>query len=556
MGSVSEQGTAADRGCATNGKWARGQAVQILSFIIVFAAGFGLRAYNLDKESLWFDEAVSVSALDSATLSEFFAAERTYDPAMMPLYLLFEYFIAKWGGDSILLLRWFSVLTAAGSMGVLYAFGRSLGGHFCGLTALIMLSFSKHHIWHSQDIRMYSLYYFLAIMSSYVFFLALYRNKTWLWPVWIAANAAMLATHFFGCTLMLVQGIVLLSRLGIRHRLLYLLALGHLPVLLPFAWWVKGFSTSKMDIMLSWIPLPTWQVLLESYLYVHSGALLFGNEETPHLKYNGGMIVGSVFALLLLHLMLMYAMRPKCKPWSTIRGKGVPSAGSNPDQGITVPAVGFLVLWFVLPTLVLYALSHAVRPCYVERYVLHSSYALFLLGAVSIVSFDRSLPRLGAIIAILISSAYVLSDLRRPIRPDWKSVTDFIQSKYVQGDLVRIPEWYGGEFTLASQHYHPNLPIEGVGIGFAEQAMVMASLGVTVWVPVIQQPPLDPERLKVELAGRNIPFDVQVFDGRKPITLFRINEERSYILENLSVITERGLVPLKPPPYRGKPTSK
>ncbi|GMW02744.1 MAG: hypothetical protein AMXMBFR84_38800 [Candidatus Hydrogenedentota bacterium] len=539
--------------------------LQIITFAAILALGIGLRVYKLDAESLWFDEAVSVAVLDEPTLMEFIDAERAQDPAMMPLYFVFEYYIGRATGYSIYALRLFSVSTSVIAMILLYAFGRSLLGHFCGLTAMFMLAVSKNHIWHSQDIRMYSLYYALAIVSAYGFYLAYHRGKRWVWPICILANAAMLGTHFFGCTLVFVQGLILLFGRGWKRPHAYVFAAAHVPILIPFFWWVSGFSQTKIESMIGWIPKPSLQVLFDSYLYVFTGAMLFGNEELYHLIYPGGLFVGLVFAFLLLR-MLKFCMG-KIKQWQLqadsdshhrliIDLDRCSWVALTQGSGFSVSVIYYLLAWLFIPMIVLFVLSHTVKECYVERYVLHSSYAMFLLGAAAITTFRSGFVRFVAVGAVAFTCAYVLEDLKRPMRPDWNGAAELIAAEFKTGDVIRIPETFRNENGLPMRTHNDDLPIKGVAPNFANEVMRLACLGNTVWVPlVVQANALSPKMFSLQLDAHNLPYEFHVRKGRREVAVFKINEDRDYFLETLGKITDLSASPInRSPDYN--PTSE
>ena len=124
------------------------------------------------KESLWLDEVVSI---EIARLSLFRLVEQTLaTDTHTPLYYsILHYWMALFG-DSEITARALSVLFGFLALVMIYKVGGLLFNKRVGLLSSLFLSLSVFHIYHSQEVRMYSLMSFLTLLSFY-FFIKLFK---------------------------------------------------------------------------------------------------------------------------------------------------------------------------------------------------------------------------------------------------------------------------------------------------------------------------------------------------------------------------------------------
>ncbi len=187
----------------------------------------GLRAYHLDRQSLWYDEAVTAQVA-SQGINEL--TRWTADDIQPPLYY---YVVAGWtrlAGRSEWALRFpsafFGVLTvalvwtAARRLFGKAEFGRCAAGCAASLSAVYPL-----YVYYAQEARMYTLLTFLGVLAGYALlrmtvdegrrtkdedplasFVVRLSSARW-WLLFVLAAAAMLYTHYFGVFLLLAFGI-------------------------------------------------------------------------------------------------------------------------------------------------------------------------------------------------------------------------------------------------------------------------------------------------------------------------------------------------------------
>lgn len=171
--------------------------------------GFGLRLHQLDAQSMWSDEGLSlyrarqsVADLLAGTIVIDGQASQDTNP---PLYFLLLSGLRALAGESVFALRYLGVLTAVLSFPLLYKLGKRLGSWQVGLGALFWLAISPLHVWQSQDMRNYTLLLFWNLASVYALSQIVLPARPQpdrtlaKWGVlWAVAALAGIYTHYFG----------------------------------------------------------------------------------------------------------------------------------------------------------------------------------------------------------------------------------------------------------------------------------------------------------------------------------------------------------------------
>lgn len=145
-------------------------------FIAILLLGLFLRIYHLDEESLWVDEAYTLQHAQAESLTEMLQGIIQTEGAPPGHYLLLYYGI-KIFADSEFSLRFPSMIFGLLSIVLLYKLGTLLFNRNIALMASLFLSTSMLQILYSQEARIYSLFGFLALLTAYLFFLIIEKEK-------------------------------------------------------------------------------------------------------------------------------------------------------------------------------------------------------------------------------------------------------------------------------------------------------------------------------------------------------------------------------------------
>lgn len=211
--------------------------------LAVLLGAFLLRAWRLDFQELRGDEAFG-----------YFFSLRAYREIISATFALHEphpvasYFIQKawlnWAGHSEFALRfvslWFGVLAVA----LLIRLGRRLElPPSSTLLAGALMALSPYAIWHSQDVRMYSMSLALTLASTWLAVEWIQRRQ-WAYAVaYLAVSWLALHTHYFNLFVLVAQSLFVMTYTFLIRRswktlfawvsLQLILTLLYLPWLLP-----------------------------------------------------------------------------------------------------------------------------------------------------------------------------------------------------------------------------------------------------------------------------------------------------------------------------------
>lgn len=221
-----------------------------------------LRFWHLTDSCLWFDEIFGVHAatLEFGEMLWFVAQDLIHPP-------LFYIFLKIWtlvGGESIFWLRLFPVIFSILSLFVFYQFCKQLRLSYPAIAvAFAFFACSGALIKYAQEVRMYSLLMFFAILSMWLFTRFLHLGKN----IWLLTfcNILLVYTHYFGWFVLLAEIIVILILQRIKIRQI-LIMFGI--CLLSFAPWIFAiFRASQINSDLSqnigWIQKPSLYVLIQ-----------------------------------------------------------------------------------------------------------------------------------------------------------------------------------------------------------------------------------------------------------------------------------------------------
>jgi mannosyltransferase len=192
----------------------RRQVVPRLLILCILLFAFGLRVYRLDTQSLRGDEAATVH-YSAMPVSELWELSRITDPHPPGFYLLLHPW--QWLlGKNAWLLRYPGVIASLLSIAVLYSLARTtLRNISAALLAAALLALNPFQIWLAQDLRSYSVFMLLGLLSSWVLWLALNshapRSKknhpVMRWLLYIILTTGCLYVHYYAVFLMAFQGL-------------------------------------------------------------------------------------------------------------------------------------------------------------------------------------------------------------------------------------------------------------------------------------------------------------------------------------------------------------
>ena len=195
--------------------------------IALIGLAFGLRVYQLDAQSLWSDEGLTLyrsrlSIADNLTNIIVVPPGVPTRDTNPPLYFLAVSGLRLVAGESEYTLRFLSVLAGVVCVPLLYVLGRRLFSAGTGQVAALLGAISPFCVWYSQEARMYLLLAALSMASTYILLRAL-ESPTWrLWLTWALVTGAAWYTHFTVAFLMAFQGgLILVWLMRLKRRAVF-----------------------------------------------------------------------------------------------------------------------------------------------------------------------------------------------------------------------------------------------------------------------------------------------------------------------------------------------
>ena len=430
------------------------QRAAIVLLVLVMALGGALRAYRLEAQSIWLDEYPSVAYLEAPdagtnlTLIQMLLPEQ----AQGPLYYILQYYWAHWVGMALVILRLLPLILGVATAPLVYAFGSYVYGRRAGLIAALCLALSPQHIWHAQEIRPYTLFTLLAVVSMYALLRAVREGGVRWWGINLATNCLVVWTHVFGVLLLVVEGCFLLIFGRRRFRRPAAWACIQVLLLIPWFVWMARMPhtyTSELPSRFHTVRGVFNDIVADEVVSCHSDLL-------PSWKTNPPEALAPPLPTLLVvrHYFdfALIAVLCCCPVWllvRIVRAWRRHARARDEETGGDFENEVFLLVLLVLPGLLLGALTFITgHPFLSPMYSMYNTVSLYLvLGA--IVSRVKHLFSRGlAVVVLVVLYGYQLVILLPDVtRTDWRAAARYIETHATREDLVLdIEHFWPGDY--------------------------------------------------------------------------------------------------------------
>ena len=189
-----------------------------LVLFLILALGSCLRFYQLGEKSLWTDELVVISnAVNIVDIKSFLEHTRGDDlPRLYSLFFKFWMFL----GDSESTMRMLSVIFGCLSILVTYTVCRLFFDTKTSLSAAFLTAISPFLLIYDREIRMYSLFAFFSLLSTYFFIRSLREGRNVWWTLFTVVNVLNIYTHYYAFLVLGVQWLFVTLRFRAYKRIL------------------------------------------------------------------------------------------------------------------------------------------------------------------------------------------------------------------------------------------------------------------------------------------------------------------------------------------------
>lgn len=386
--------------------------VSTLLLVVVLVVAAALRLHDLDRTSIWYDEAVSWSQ-SNGSLTALLASVATDN--YPPLHNILLWLTIPVIGDSETALRLPSAVLGIFAVLMTFLIGKLLAGRITGLTAATLLALSPFHIWYSTEARMYALLAAcgLAFLLST---LKVLRTPSSLWLTLLALSGTLfLYSHVYAllafaavgtvCACIALRDLTLGKSFSKSHALHACLAMGISTVaFLPWLYLLAIRASSVAEAGF-WIAFP----------------------DLPFLK---AMVFGITGSLILFWLLVCLAVLSAVPARWRSQSQEKPSP-TNPNALIVCVAYTFG------PVVLAYCYSLLVQPILFDRYLIASWPGLLLLASAGAQRLSaKFVPAALVAISLVLTYPELRFALTEKIRPDWRGITEAYLSERSANDRL------------------------------------------------------------------------------------------------------------------------
>ena len=436
----------------------KGRISSLILLGLILLLGLGLRLHRLRAESVDPEEYVCVAHFDAPDVPTFFRRLRVDDPFMTPMApvpWVSAYLWAQVIGDSVVGARLLFVFFGMLMIPLTYLcavelYGRTAFGRRAGLVAALCLAMSPISIFHAQEVRHYGLLALVGLASAYFFLRALHEGRTRWWALNLLANALIVWVHLFGVLLVLTEGLFLLIARWKRLRQFITWTSVHVLFLIPWGIWVLVMVFLPRNIAPIYSP-PTLRDLAWDLVGDEIGEMAAALRSCQNMwgfvPDGLGQWLTAAYPWFDRTMIALFCACAAWGVWQLLR-RGLPAGKGRADRARR-PRFGdyaFLLMWFVVPPLTVFILSHVWKPCHQCRYTEYHMIALYILVGGAIASLPHISLRACAVAAVVVLYGYQISvTLSGPVRSDWKGVAGYIGSYGCPDDPILVE---GGQFWL------------------------------------------------------------------------------------------------------------
>ena len=424
--------------------------------VVLTLAVFALYAATLDRQSLWFDEGLSV-VFASRPLPDLMHT-LIYEDLHPPLYYLTLHYWMQVAGTDEWAVRLPSALAAVLLVPLAFAVVREVWGHnresngswaIVGTAAAALVASSPFIAFYAQETRMYSIAAALALATTWAYLRATRTNSIRVWGAFAALLTASLYTQYFSA---FIVPAYLLYALVLDRRSLPRTALSTVLAGLLFAPWARP---AFLQLQRLW-RVPDYWVTTRIDLGLFLQAML--NTFLPTASTRWGLAIGIAVALVLVRLVQ--------------------------QRGIVLSERGRRGILVLLTCLIPLGLTYAVvtiAPKFAARYAIVSAAPLYICAALvlyAVLGRRSSAARAVFVLLVLagglvsLRSAVAVVQGQEQARDDARGLAAYLSAHAQPSDALLLVE----NAPYALQHYYQGLaPFYGLHVGqdFASAANLL-----------------------------------------------------------------------------------
>ncbi len=386
---------------------------QKIQLLIIISLALTLRLIGIASRPIWYDEAFSVlfsekglSDMLYGTLSQ--TASGSADIHPLGYYTLLWVWI-KFFGQSIPVVRAFSIFINLASIFLVYQIARDLFNEKTALTAALLFAVLPFQVHFAQEIRMYSLLSFWLLLATFSFLRGRKGNWKW-WILFTVSSALAQYTHNLAAIYLIPLAATPLIQKD--WKTLKAVAVATIfSIFLYFPWLIQLPAQVEKVQAAYWVNSPGFEKIFTLLLFY-----------LPHLPLPGALLLPGLLAASLTIALAFF---------QTITAKR--------NKLNSASKISWLAYLAFVPPLLLWVISQSI-PVYIERALLpsHAIFCIWLAAAFMQVKAPRAIQLLVLVFLLTSSVAGFYQNVTYkgfPYGP-YNALNKSIQNKIKEGDVI------------------------------------------------------------------------------------------------------------------------
>jgi mannosyltransferase len=399
------------------GEWSPVRIRIVLALLVAFAAILSFTIF-LDQ-SLRLDEAQSLFQT-SHSLSAMY--EIVGKDVHVPMYhTLLRGWTVLFGND-VAVARTLSLLFFLASIPAIYLLGKVSYGVKAGMYAATLLAISPLMNWYGNEIRMYSLFVLLTILSQYLFLRIMKGATDEAWLLFFLVSVFGIYTHYFYFLILLTNTVFFLFNQNLFPAKTFK------KMLVVFG--------ALFCMFLPWL----------ANVYNVGGPA----SSVPNLQAPTSVNVFNTFSNFLFGFQVDHLNTVLLSLWPITVFLGFLALRTNKKVS---PVTVFFLLSFLLPNVIAFLISSTLSPVYLTRYLIFTMPAMYMLLIWLFSTYPDYLARICRwllVIIMLVSLAIEAFSAHTPVKEDYREAAAYLHENALSSDVVVV----SAPFTIYPMLYY------------------------------------------------------------------------------------------------------
>jgi hypothetical protein len=452
--------------------------------LLILSLGIFLRLYDINGESLWFDEGFYIIQAQKSlgNLFSFLSIGIHHSP----LYFFSLHYWVSLFGDSVISTRGLSAVYGFFTLVVMYRISTFIFNKHVAFISTFLLSVSVFHIAFSQEVKGYSLLALLSLLSMH-FFIKLIdtlnlKNAT----AYITASTFLLYTHYFSFFIIAAQNIYLLTifLFSQDNPKLSFKKWGLLQCILIFLytpwmiWILKDHILPSPGLEMRGIT--SFPSAMKSIASLSLSITERTTDELPLVSFNSlihtfSEYAGSYFLMCFFALLIFFSFFKMKRTAGSISKKNLFTTIENCTWNIEFSHIKralLLLLWLFIPVVLPFLVSFLYKPIYETRYTVAASLPFYILLAKGIEKLENKYLQAAIIIIIAFFSLGNIQEYYTKVqKQQWREVARYIDKNARYGDTLffypgytrkAVFNYYSKRKDFKKKRIPYNLKFEGI----------------------------------------------------------------------------------------------